>query len=171
MIRIYLAIAALVLCPSSSFAQQEALASGLAGLVWQGSSGTAVGTCTGFTCAAPISVTAVAGESIVLSISAGVLDAPYALLVSTQAGPCQTFPGVAGFLTLGPQILVGATGLTSEPNSVGFCGFVMDQHMFTVPNGIPPGTHLVIQAVAWQLSIINGAPQAAIVDAIDVTFS
>ena len=138
----------------------EALASQMPGLHWQGSSGTAVGTCFGFSCQALV-VPVTAGETATLTVT-GDLQMPYVLAVSTGANQCLTVPGIENSLALDPGLVILSMGILTDFNNLGPCGQAMVQFNATIPAGIPPGTEIAVQSVSYGLSFVNfiqSAPQ------------
>ena len=111
-----------------------------------GQVGTAGEFCWVFDCA-PRHLGVVAGETLSLRI-----NAPYQTLYVIGAAPdapnCVPIPGFNNSLMLGAPIVVLSFGLVSQQSPILACWGGTEQVSLPLPNGVPPGASIAMQAIA-----------------------
>lgn len=124
----------------------------------QGRSGTAGVFCRGFDCRAT-SLSVQRGETLTLTVRAP-QGASYALLAAFSARSCTPIPGLWHELALDAPLIALGAGSVSQYSPILSCYDGFETLSLLVPNALPPGSALAVQAAAMVGTPI--APNAGI---------
>ena len=111
-----------------------------------GQLGTAGEFCWGFDCT-PRPLTVTAGETLTLRINAP-WQTLYAIGWSPTASICVPIPGFNNSLILDPPIFILTFGLVSQQSPILSCWGGTEQVLLPLPNGVPSGASIAMQALA-----------------------
>lgn len=115
------------------------------GLSWAGTSGN--GTRSFVPTCQNLRVTAVPGETVTLTIW-GDPQAPFALFAATSGSQCLVFPGINNGLVLDFPVETVLFGVLTQQSPCLACPPGMEALQIPIPNGLPPGTALSVQAAS-----------------------
>lgn len=93
------------------------------------------------------------GEAVTLTVW-GDLQSPFALFAAGGGSQCVPFPPLGGGLVLDFPVVTVTFGVLSQTTPCLSCPPGLEPLQFVVPNGLPPGTSLAVQAAA----LGNGNP-------------
>ena len=149
--------AVLVACSLASAATAQLAGPGLS---WTGTQGGAV---RGFlpSCS-NLPVVAVRGETVEVRVW-GDPRALFALFAASSGNQCLPLPGLGNALILDPPLFLLAVGTLTQTSPCLSCPPAFEALQFMLPNALPPGTTLALQAVSY------GANQPALTVAITGT--
>ncbi|HZN39558.1 MAG TPA: hypothetical protein VFD82_12190 [Planctomycetota bacterium] len=116
------------------------------GFVATGQLGTAGEFCWVFDCT-PRQLSVVAGETLTLRINAP-YQAFYAIGWAPDAPNCVPIPGFNNSLILGLPIGVLTAGFVSQQSPILACWGGTEQVLLPLPNGVPSGASVALQAIA-----------------------
>ncbi len=112
----------------------------------RGIAGTAGDFCWGFNCTPrPLAITS--GETLTLTVRAP-KGAPFVVVVAVNATSCLQLPLIGNALVLDLPLFVAYAGVIDQPSPILVCYDGFTTRSVPLPNGLPPGATLALQAGA-----------------------
>jgi len=116
------------------------------GISWTGSQGGSVRSfvpsCTN------LPVAAVRGEMVEVRVWGDQL-APFLLLAAASGSQCVPFPGLGNGLVLDAPFVLVVAGILTQTSPCLSCPPGFEPLTFSLPNALPPGTTLALQAIGY----------------------